>query len=239
MTAACSTTKKNFFISYLCYKLFRNKNLLIISALFSVLCIPLFSVCMSICIEMVNATIENQNFDTLHTTKMFGDIDMIMAAGFVIAVASAAVVLILAFVTVNSMFSYNLKKCDADMYLSLPLTTTQRFFSDLLTGGIVSVLPMAISGAISAVIMAVTGISVDAGFTTSYLNTLSSGDYESEINIAMQQIFSRTNNILYRELPQIIIYVFIAMTVVLVFTYLFCVLINSFTGKCPTISYTR
>ena len=231
MTAACSTTKKNFFISYLCYKLFRNKNLLIISALFSVLCIPLFSVCMSICIEMVNATIENQNFDTLHTTKMFGDIDMIMAAGFVIAVASAAVVLILAFVTVNSMFSYNLKKCDADMYLSLPLTTTQRFFSDLLTGGIVSVLPMAISGAISAVIMAVTGISVDAGFTTSYLNTLSSGDYESEINIAMQQIFSRTNNILYRELPQIIIYVFIAMTVVLVFTYLFCVLINSFTGK--------
>lgn len=112
-------------------------------------------------------------------------------------------------------------------------------FSDLLTGGIVSVLPMAISGAISAVIMAVTGISVDAGFTTSYLNTLSSGDYESEINIAMQQIFSRTNNILYRELPQIIIYVFIAMTVVLVFTYLFCVLINSFTGKCPTISYTR
>lgn len=231
MTAACSTTKKNFFISYLCYKLFRNKNLLIISALFSVLCIPLFSVCMSICIEMVNATIENQNFDTLHTTKMFGDIDMIMSAGFVIAVASAAVVLILAFVTVNSMFSYNLKKCDADMYLSLPLTTTQRFFSDLVTGGIVSVLPMAISGAISAVIMAVTGISADEGFTTTYLNALSSGDYESEINIAMQQIFSRTNNILYRELPQIITYVFIAMTVVLVFTYLFCVLINSFTGK--------
>ena len=231
MTATGSTTKKSFFISYLCYKLFRNKNLLIISALFSVLCIPLFSVCMSICIEMVNATIENQNFDTLHTTKMFGDIDMIMAAGFVIAGASAAVVLILAFVTVNSMFSYNLKKCDADMYLSLPLTTTQRFFSDLLTGGIVSVLPMTISGAISAVIMAVTGISVDAGFTTSYLNTLSSGDYESEVNIAMQQIFSRTNNILYRELPQIITYVFIAMTAVLVFTYLFCVLINSFTGK--------
>lgn len=231
MTATGSTTKKSFFISYLCYKLFRNKNLLIISALFSVLCIPLFSVCMSICIEMVNATIENQNFDTLHNTKMFGDIDMIMAAGFVIAAASAAVVLILAFVTVNSMFSYNLKKCDADMYLSLPLTTTQRFFSDLLTGGIVSVLPMTISGAISAVVMAVTGISVDAGFTTTYLNTLSSGDYESEINIAMQQIFSRTNNILYRELPQIITYVFIAMTAVLVFTYLFCVLINSFTGK--------
>lgn len=231
MTATGSTTKKSFFISYLCYKLFRNKNLLIISALFSVLCIPLFSVCMSICIEMVNATIENQNFDTLHNTKMFGDIDMIMAAGFVIAGASAAVVLILAFVTVNSMFSYNLKKCDADMYLSLPLTTTQRFFSDLLTGGIVSVLPMTISGAISAVIMSVTGIGADEGFTTTYLNTLSSGDYESEINIAMQQIFSRTNNILYRELPQIITYVFIAMTAVLVFTYLFCVLINSFTGK--------
>lgn len=231
MTATRSTTKKNFFISYLCYKLFRNKNLLIISALFSVLCIPLFSVCMSICIEMVNATIENQNFDTLHNTKMFGDIDMIMAAGFVIAAASAAVVLILAFVTVNSMFSYNLKKCDADMYLSLPLTTTQRFFSDLLTGGIVSVLPMTISGAISAVIMSVTGIGADEGFTTLYLNTLSSGDYESEINIAMQQIFSRTNNILYRELPQIITYAFIAMTAVLIFTYLFCVLINSFTGK--------
>lgn len=231
MTATRSTTKKNFFISYLCYKLFRNKNLLIISAFFSVLCIPLFSVCMSICIEMVNATIENQNFDTLHTTKMFGDIDMIMAAGFVIAAASAAVVLILAFVTVNSMFSYNLKKCDADMYLSLPLTTTQRFFSDLLTGGIVSVLPMTISGAISAVIMSVTGIGADEGFTTLYLNTLSSGDYESEINIAMQQIFSRTNNILYRELPQIITYAFIAMTAVLIFTYLFCVLINSFTGK--------
>lgn len=231
MTATHSTTKKNFFISYLCYKLFRNKNLLIISALFSVLCIPLFSVCMSICIEMVNATIENQNFDTLHNTKMFGDIDMIMAAGFVIAAASAAVVLILAFVTVNSMFSYNLKKCDADMYLSLPLTTTQRFFSDLLTGGIVSVLPMTISGAISAVIMSVTGIGADEGFTTTYLNVLSSGDYESEINIVMQQIFSRTNNILYRELPQIITYAFIAMTAVLVFTYLFCVLINSFTGK--------
>ena len=231
MTATHSTTKKNFFISYLCYKLFRNKNLLIISALFSVLCIPLFSVCMSICIEMVNATIENQNFDTLHNSKMFSDIDMIMAAGFVIAAASAAVVLILAFVTVNSMFSYNLKKCDADMYLSLPLTTTQMFFSDLLTGGIVSVLPMTISGAISAVIMSVTGIGVDAGFTTTYLNVLSSGDYESEINIAMQQIFSRTNNILYRELPQIITYAFIAMTAVLVFTYLFCVLINSFTGK--------
>lgn len=231
MTATHSTTKKNFFISYLCYKLFRNKNLLIISALFSVLCIPLFSVCMSICIEMVNATIENQNFDTLHNSKMFSDIDMIMAAGFVIAAASAAVVLILAFVTVNSMFSYNLKKCDADMYLSLPLTTTQRFFSDLLTGGIVSVLPMTISGAISAVIMSVTGIGADEGFTTLYLNTLSSGDYESEINIAMQQIFSRTNNILYRELPQIITYAFIAMTAVLIFTYLFCVLINSFTGK--------
>lgn len=231
MTATRSTTKKNFFISYLCYKLFRNKNLLIISALFSVLCIPLFGVCMSICIEMVNVTIENQNFDTLHTTKMFGDIDMIMAAGFVIAAASAVVVLILAFVTVNSMFSYNLKKCDADMYLSLPLTTTQRFFSDLLTGGIVSVLPMTISGAISAVIMSVTGIGADEGFTTTYLNVLSSGDYESETNIAMQQIFSRTNNILYRELPQIITYVFIAMTAVLIFTYLFCVLINSFTGK--------
>ena len=231
MTAACSTTKKNFFISYLCYKLFRNKNLLIISALFSALCIPLFSICMSICIGMVNSAVANSEFDPQKIYDMQNNIDTISLVGFSVALVSALIVVVLTFVIVNSTFSYNLKKCDSDMYLSLPLTTSQRFFGDLLTGTVISILPMAICGAVSSAIVSASGIGIDAGFTTTYLNAVGSGNMDNEINIAIQGLFSKTNNIIYRELPELVTYIFLALTVTLIFMYLFCVLINSFTGK--------
>lgn len=235
MTATRSTTKKNFFISYLCYKLFRNKNLLIISALFSVLCIPVFSICMSIGIGMINSAIAKSEFDPQKIYDMQNNIETIMLVGFAVALISALILVVLTFVTVSSTFSYNLKKCDSDMYLSLPLTTSQRFFGDILTGAVISVLPMTIFGAVSAIVTSASGIGISESFTSVYLNAANGENLDNEVNIAIQGLFSKTNNIIYRELPALVTYIFLALTVTLVFMYLFCVLINSFTGK--TIDY--
>lgn len=231
MTATGSTIKKSFFINYFRYKLKKNKNLFIISVLFSALCIPLFAICMSICIGMVNTLASKENIEVTQIDDLFSSIDTVASAGLIISAISAAIVLLLILVIINSVFSYNLKKCDADMYLSLPLTASQRFFGDFLAGAVIGILPMTVFGGLSAAFTSVSGINIIPKMTDIYLGAVNNVNDSSGIGRSLQGMFSRTNNIVCRGLPEVITYIFIALTVVLVFTYLFCVLVNSFVGR--------
>ena len=128
MTAQNLTSKKSYFGSYIRYRIFKNKNLLILSFVFSAMYMLLFTGCMMFCTGFVNDFINSGAITEEGVSKTMGTVDVVKVTGEVILAISAVVLFILTIVVSNVMFSYNLKKCDGDMYLPLPLTTTQRIF---------------------------------------------------------------------------------------------------------------
>ena len=88
------------------------------------------------CTGFVNDFINSGAITEEGVSKTMGTVDVVKVTGEVILAISAVVLFILTIVVSNVMFSYNLKKCDGDMYLPLPLTTTQRFFADLISGSV-------------------------------------------------------------------------------------------------------
>ena len=146
MTAQNLTSKKSYFGSYIRYRIFKNKNLLILSFVFSAMYMLLFTGCMMFCTGFVNDFINSGAITEEGVSKTMGTVDVVKVTGEVILAISAVVLFILTIVVSNVMFSYNLKKCDGDMYLPLPLTTTQRFFADLISGSVICILPLLLTG---------------------------------------------------------------------------------------------
>ena len=70
---------------------------------------------------------------------------------FIPAFATAIAIIIGIFIAFNT-FSYLYKKSNVDMYMPLPLTTRQRFFSDFLAGVTCYIGPFLVSGVISMIL---------------------------------------------------------------------------------------
>lgn len=223
MTAQNSTSKKSYFGSYIRYRIFKNKNLLILSFVFSAMYILLFTGCMMFCTGFVNDFINSGAVTEEGVSKTMGTVDVVMTTGKIITAISAAVLFILTIVVSNVMFSYNLKKCDGDMYLPLPLTTTQRFFADLISGSVICVLPLLLTGIVSTAMAALSGVTL-----TSKIDEMldKSG---SILNI--QELHAATNKMLFKDIVGVAGYMLIASVIVLLLVYAFCVMVNACAGR--------
>lgn len=112
MTAQNLTSKKSYFGSYIRYRIFKNKNLLILSFVFSAMYMLLFTGCMVFCTGFVNDFINSGAITEEGVSKTMGTVDVVKTTGEIILAISAVVLFILTIVVSNVMFSYNLKKCD-------------------------------------------------------------------------------------------------------------------------------
>lgn len=109
MTAQNLTSKKSYFGSYIRYRIFKNKNLLILSFVFSAMYMLLFTGCMMFCTGFVNDFINSGAITEEGVSKTMGTVDVVKVTGEVILAISAVVLFILTIVVSNVMFSYNLK----------------------------------------------------------------------------------------------------------------------------------
>ena len=223
MTAQNSISKRSCFGSYFRYKLVKNKNLLILSFILSLLAIPLFAVCCCVCTGILNDFIKIGVYDPDNVHEVLGTVDTVIVSGTFIAAASCVILLVMTFVVSNTMFSYNLRKCDGDMYLSLPLTATQRFFADLLSGSIICILPVLLTGAVSAVVTSVSGIALSDKITEVFNN--------GDCSAAVESFYSSVNSILYKNVAGVILYLMIVSVIILTLVYAFCVMINACAGR--------
>lgn len=223
MTAQNSISKKSYFGSYFRYKLFKNKNLLILSLIFSVLGIPTFAACVSVCTGILNDYINVGVFSLDNMPETLGTVDTILMSGVIVSVVSVVILLVMSFVVSNVIFSYNLKKCDADMYLPLPLSTTKRFFADLLSGSVICILPTLLTGVITAVITSASKITLSDKITQLYNN----GDCNANIST----FYHETNSILYKDIAGVVLYLLISLVIVQALMYVFCVMINACAGR--------
>ena len=223
MTAQNSISKKSYFGSYFRYKLFKNKNLLILSLIFSVLGIPTFAACVSVCTGILNDYINIGVFSLEDMPETLGTVDTILMSGVIVSVVSVGILMIMSFVVSNVIFSYNLKKCDADMILPLPLSTTQRFFADLLSGSVICILPTLLTGVITAVITSASKITLSDKITQLYNN----GDCNANIST----FYYETNSILYKDIAGVVLYLLISIVIVQAFMYVFCVMMNACAGR--------
>ena len=223
MTAQNLTSKKSYFGSYIRYRIFKNKNLLILSFVFSAMYMLLFTGCMMFCTGFVNDFINSGAITEEGVSKTMGTVDVVKATGEVILAISAVVLFILTIVVSNVMFSYNLKKCDGDMYLPLPLTTTQRFFADLISGSVICILPLLLTGIVSTAMAALSGVTL-----TSKIDEMldKSG---SILNI--QELHAATNKMLFKDIVGVAGYILIASVIVLLLVYAFCVMVNACAGR--------
>ena len=223
MTAQNLTSKKSYFGSYIRYKIFKNKNLLILSFVFSAMYILLFTGCMMFCTGFVNDFINSGALTVEGISETMGTVGVVMTTGEIILVISAVVLFILTIVASNVMFSYNLKKCDGDMYLPLPLTTTQRFFADFISGSVICVLPLLLTGIVSTAMAALSGVTL-----TSRIDEML--DKSGSI-VNMQEFHTVTNKMLFKDIVGVAGYILIAAVIVLLLVYAFCVMVNACAGR--------
>lgn len=139
MTTHSSTAKSNMF-SYILYKIGRRKGLAILNIVFSILCFPLIAGAMLFSSVGYTAAMNiNREQIPYQDVEFF---EIILFSAFFIGISSAIILFITTIITPSLMYSYNNKKCDCDMYLSLPLSNSQRFFGDFISGLAINLLPL-------------------------------------------------------------------------------------------------
>ncbi|MBS7398595.1 MAG: hypothetical protein KIG32_09335, partial [Ruminiclostridium sp.] len=136
---------------------------------------------------------------------------------------------ILTIAVINSVFSYNVKKCDSDMYLSLPVSANQRFFADLGVTASICVVPMAVCGAVSLLFSSLFSVGADKAITELKADTPNYCTYS--YYSARQEIFN--------DFSGVIAYLLLMSVIVILGTVLLGVLINSVCGKLgDSVAYT-
>ncbi len=134
-----------YFSRYFLYKLAKHKVLLIVSLVANILALPLMAFIMSASIEglynlLINSTEESRMsyefeqsvYQLLETSE----------SSFVICVLVFGILAVISLITPTIIMSYNHRRSDSDMYLSLPISTKGRFFADAIVGAVISVLPL-------------------------------------------------------------------------------------------------
>ena len=134
-----------YFSRYFFYKLFKHKVLLIVSLIANILALPLMSIIMSSSIEglynlISTSTPESRKSYEFETTmkQLLGSSE----SAFIICVLVFGILAIISIITPTIIMSYNHRRSDSDMYLSLPISTKSRFLADAAVGAIITVLPL-------------------------------------------------------------------------------------------------
>lgn len=155
MTAQNSIAEKSFFGRYFLYKLRTNFNYLVFNLIFAFLGMPVMAVCLTYTVGKVNDIVEGRLAE--YKTYALNNLGTLLDADTFFMALIFCAIAVMSIITVVSVFRYNLKKCDSDLYLSLPLTNSQRFFADLGVGAVISVVPTVIMGGIASVVTALSG----------------------------------------------------------------------------------
>lgn len=137
-----------YFFRYFFYKLAKHKVLLIISLVANILALPLMSVILSSSVEGIYnlfSTSTEQSRKSYEFEKTLSELTGASESAFLICVIVFAVLCVISLITPTIIMSYNHRRSDNDMHLSLPLTTRGRFFADALAGFVISVLPLSIN----------------------------------------------------------------------------------------------
>ncbi len=82
MTAQNLTSKKSYFGSYIRYRIFKNKNLLILSFVFSAMYMLLFTGCMVFCTGFVNDFINSGAITEEGVSKTMGTVDVVKTRNY-------------------------------------------------------------------------------------------------------------------------------------------------------------
>ncbi len=132
MTAATSSKMKSFFGTRFFNEIKSTKQLLIVNIVFQLLGLPMLAVIAVILMYIENLPEHNELMDVVSISCIpfifisVGTIFLAICLGVVIAMIN---------------FSYLYRKTIVDMHHSLPLTTTQRFFADFLSGLSIYIIP--------------------------------------------------------------------------------------------------
>lgn len=219
MTAQNSIAEKSFFGRYFLYKLRTNFNYLVFNLIFAFLGMPVMAVCLTYTVGKVNDIAEERL--TEYKTYALNNLGTLLDADTFFMALIFCAIAVMSIITVVSVFRYNLKKCDSDLYLSLPLANSQRFFADLGVGAVISVAPTVIMGGIASVMTALSGTKLsDKIFSASETE----GFLLNCLNFVNKRIY-------LKDIAGIVFFVFITAVTALVFVYLTAVLINACTGR--------
>lgn len=140
----------NGFKANFIYRLKSNRKFAIISLILNLLSAPLFVIAYMV---YCNQTIEKSKI-LEHSTRQVSSFDFPSFNYlyiFIPILATAIAVMLILFIAFNS-FNYLYKKSSVDMFMSLPLTTRQRFFSDFLAGAVSFIGPFLTSGLITMIL---------------------------------------------------------------------------------------
>lgn len=119
-----------------------NKTWFIIVCVLEFFGLPFFSLFSCVISAFI---IEKRNYGSIEEFKVLRSISMVL---FALAVFAGIIVFL-------NIFSYLRNKSQADMIVSLPLNSHERFFSDFLSGMIITMLPYIVASVLSALILMV------------------------------------------------------------------------------------
>lgn len=154
MTATTSASTKSFFGRRFLTDILENKKLLIINFVLELLGLPVVSV---ICLIFADVDKRRQNTSVTE----FIDVYALLSPFLFIAVGTIIISILLGFVIALFHFDHLYRKPVVDMNYSLPLTNTQRFFADYLSGLTSYLVPVIISVILSFVILGTGSVFVD------------------------------------------------------------------------------
>ncbi len=137
-----------YFSRYFFYKLAKHKVLLIVSLVANILALPLMAIITSSSVEgiyNVKTNLTEGAVISYETRKVLEGLADSVENAFVICIFVFAALTIISLAAPTLIMSYNNKRSDSDMYLSLPISTKGRFLADSLAGFVIAVLPLAIN----------------------------------------------------------------------------------------------
>ncbi|MBE6880501.1 MAG: hypothetical protein E7490_06685 [Ruminococcaceae bacterium] len=137
-----------YFSRYFFYKLLKHKVLLIVSLVANILALPLMAIITSSSVEGIYNILANITEEaplSFESKEALANLAGSAESAFVICIFVFAVLTIISIAAPTLVMSYNNKRSDSDMYLSLPISTKGRFLADALAGFFIAVLPLAIN----------------------------------------------------------------------------------------------
>lgn len=157
MTAVTSSKKRGFFGTRYLNNISGNKKQLIINIILELLGLPVLSV-----IAIIGFYFDNKNYNYHDAGYAVEKAVMEACIPFaVLAVITIMISICIGIVIVLFHFSYLYKKTIVDMHYSLPLSSTQRFFADYLSGLTIYIAPAISAIVLSLIISGIGSIFVD------------------------------------------------------------------------------
>lgn len=132
MTAATSSKSKNYFGTRFKNNISSNKKIFIVNIVMELLGLPLLAGMYLISLYADELYFSNMN--DKKTLELIDSLENISSTFAIIAVIALSISLLMGMVIALFQYSYLYRKMLTDMNYSLPLSGTQRFFSDFLSG---------------------------------------------------------------------------------------------------------